>query len=176
MMPDMNLQETFHCYVKWFNPANGFGFVVPEDGGPDMLLHAQTLVQTGRNSIADDVRMVVKSTQVNGRWQVTAIEKILNGDTDSPPKLAQLATLTAAQLDSLPQEPARVKWYDIGKGIGFANTLGAADDVFLHVEVLRMSCRTSVDAGEAIIVKTVPGDRGRVAVEVSAWFQYQPPN
>jgi hypothetical protein len=36
-------------------------------------------------------------------------------------------------------EPARVKWFDKGKGFGFANVFGRPEDVFIHAEVLRVS-------------------------------------
>ncbi len=39
--------------VKWFDPSKGFGFVVAEDGGPDILLHANVLRNFGQSSIAD---------------------------------------------------------------------------------------------------------------------------
>ena len=39
--------------VKWFDPVKGFGFVVADTGGPDILLHANVLRNFGQNSIAD---------------------------------------------------------------------------------------------------------------------------
>ena len=80
--------------VRWFNPAKGFGFLTPDDDGPDLLLHEHTLIVTGRSSIAEGVRLVVKGMQVNGRWQVLKIEEILNAGMSDPPKLDQLATMT----------------------------------------------------------------------------------
>ena len=39
--------------VKWFDPAKGFGFVVADQGGPDILLHANVLRNFGQSSVAD---------------------------------------------------------------------------------------------------------------------------
>ena len=39
--------------VKWFDPSKGFGFVIADEGGPDILLHANVLRNFGQSSIAD---------------------------------------------------------------------------------------------------------------------------
>ena len=39
--------------VKWFDAVKGFGFVVSDAGGPDILLHANVLRNFGQNSVAD---------------------------------------------------------------------------------------------------------------------------
>ena len=35
------------CYLKWFNTAKGFGFVVPEGSTDDVFLHASILQRGG---------------------------------------------------------------------------------------------------------------------------------
>ena len=66
-------------------------------------------------------------------------------------------------------EPGRVKWFDKGKGFGFANVFGRHEDVFIHVEVLRQSGFADLQAGEAIGLRIVDGKRGRMAVQVVSW-------
>jgi CspA family cold shock protein len=70
---------------------------------------------------------------------------------------------------SLPLEPARVKWFDKDKGFGFANVFGRPEDVFIHVEVLRVSGFADLVAGEAVCLRIVEGKRGRMAVQVVSW-------
>jgi cold shock protein len=68
-----------------------------------------------------------------------------------------------------PLEPARVKWFDKGKGFGFANVFGKNDDVFIHVEVLRSSGFADLQPGEAVCLRIIDGKRGRMAVQVVSW-------
>ena len=66
-------------------------------------------------------------------------------------------------------EPGRVKWFDKGKGFGFANAFGSSDDVFLHLEVLRRSGLSDLAPGEALAMRVINGKRGRMAAEVLPW-------
>ena len=68
-----------------------------------------------------------------------------------------------------PFEAARVKWFDKGKGFGFANVFGRPEDVFIHVEVLRHSGFADLQAGEAVCLRIIEGKRGRMAVQVLSW-------
>ncbi len=39
--------------VKWFNPANGFGFIVPEDGSKDAFVHISAVERAGLSSLSE---------------------------------------------------------------------------------------------------------------------------
>ena len=43
--------------VKWFNDAKGFGFISPEDGGPDLFAHFQEIQSTGFKSLTESQRV-----------------------------------------------------------------------------------------------------------------------
>lgn len=74
-----------------------------------------------------------------------------------------------AELQRHPVQPARVKWFDKGKGFGFANVFGRSEDVFVHIEVLRQSGLADLQAGEAVGLRIAEGKRGQMAVQVVAW-------
>jgi CspA family cold shock protein len=39
--------------VKWFNAGKGYGFIHPEDGGPDVFVHVTALQQAGIAKLDD---------------------------------------------------------------------------------------------------------------------------
>lgn len=156
-------------HVKWFDPMKGFGFVISEEGGPDILLHANVLRNFGQSSVADgaEVEIVVQST-ARGMQAVEVTSIVPPLEAEGPP-LEDLAAVTPDDVAELELEPARVKWFDKAKGFGFANVFGRPDDIFVHIEVLRRSGLADLQPGEAVGVRVVNGRRGLMAIEVSAW-------
>ena len=47
--------------VKWFDEAKGFGFIVPDDGSPDVLLHVTCLRRDGFQTAYEGARVVCEA-------------------------------------------------------------------------------------------------------------------
>jgi CspA family cold shock protein len=154
-------------YVKWFDPSKGFGFVVPDAGGPDILLHANVLRNFGQSSVADRARIEIIVQETPRGMQAVEVAAIAAPDPDETEISGFSEDLDLSRAD--PLEPARVKWFDKGKGFGFANVFGKAEDVFIHIEVLRRSGLADLQPGEAIGLRAAMGERGRMALLVTAW-------
>ena len=43
--------------VKWFNPTKGYGFIQPEEGGPDVFVHISAVQQAGLQQLNDGQRI-----------------------------------------------------------------------------------------------------------------------
>ncbi|KAE9631730.1 cold shock domain-containing protein [Parasedimentitalea maritima] len=169
MADDLSGMRQVRGLVKWFDPAKGYGFVVSDDGGPDILLHVNVLRNFGQSSVADGAEIVIMSHSTDRGVQAVEVISIVAPEREDTPVLADFAELDFDELRSEPLEAARVKWFDKGKGFGFANVFGSNDDVFLHVEVLRQSGLADLQPGEALAMRVIDGNRGRMAVEVMAW-------
>lgn len=158
-----------HGHVKWFDPAKGFGFVVSDEAENDILLHANVLRNYGQNSVADGAKITVRVQQSPRGVQAIEVVSVQVPAGMAVPLADESLHLSAEDVAALPLEPARVKWFDKTKGFGFANVFGRSDDVFVHVEVLRMSGFADLQAGEAVGLRIVEGKRGRMAVQVTSW-------
>ena len=156
--------------VKWFDPSKGFGFVVSDLGGPDILLHANVLRNFGQSSVADAAGITIVVQETARGIQAVEVLAIEPPEGVEDPAMMQVGGEIAEPVDfSLPLEPARVKWFDKAKGFGFANVFGRGEDVFLHIEVLRRSGLADLQPGEAVSLRVVDGKRGRMATQVTSW-------
>jgi CspA family cold shock protein len=158
--------------VKWFDPSKGFGFVVADEGGPDILLHANVLRNFGQSSVADAAGITIIVQETARGIQAVEVVRIEPPVADGGVgrQEDQKGGGLGEEVDlSLPRLPARVKWFDKTKGFGFANVFGRPEDVFLHIEVLRRSGLADLQPGEAVTLRVVDGARGRMAVQVTSW-------
>ena len=149
--------------VKWFDTTRGYGFLVAEDGNGDILLHKRELRAFGVTSVAEGARILVRvGTTPRGRQAVEVLD-IRPPGAEEPPA------------DAGPLEPARVKWFNRGKGFGFVNVYGRPEDVFLHMETLREHGFGEVAEGTALAVRVREGPHGPTVCEVRSWLYVNRP-
>lgn len=169
MTDEDEVMPIVHGRVKWFDPAKGFGFIVSDTTETDILLHANVLRNYGQGSVADGAGIVVRVQKTQRGVQAVEVVRIDPPEGVPFPLTDEGTEIASAEILSLPLEPARVKWFDKGKGFGFANVFGRPEDVFIHAEVLRVSGFADLAAGEAVALRVVDGRRGRMAVQVISW-------
>jgi cold shock protein len=156
-------------FVKWFDPGKGFGFIVTEDGSPDILLHVNALRNFGQSSVADRAGIEVSVQKTERGLQAVEVFEIAPPAPGPDDGGGEPVAPFEDEILALPLEPARVKWFDKGKGFGFANVFGRPEDVFVHMEVLRRSGFAELQPGEGVGLRIVEGERGRMAVMITAW-------
>lgn len=169
MVSDENPSEVVEGVVKWFDPAKGFGFVVVTGLESDVLLHANALRNFGLSSVCDGAKIRLVMQRTARGLQTLEVLEVQPPETDTDDRSVADPRLSAEVDRSIPLEPARVKWFDKVKGFGFANVFGKPSDVFIHMETLRRSGLAELQAGEAIAVRVIDGERGRMAVSIEPW-------
>ncbi|MDG1170671.1 MAG: cold shock domain-containing protein, partial [Sulfitobacter sp.] len=98
--------------VKWFDPLKGFGFVVADTGGPDILLHVNVLRNFGQSSVADGARISLIIQLTSRGVQATEITAIQPPESAQSDALSDISGVDPEVLRDAPLEPARVKWFD----------------------------------------------------------------
>lgn len=102
MAEDLSSLHQIQGLVKWFDPAKGYGFVVSDEGGPDILLHVNVLRNFGQSSVADGARIEIVTHQTGRGVQAVEVLSIMPPERDDTPVLSDFAEL---DMDSLQSEP-----------------------------------------------------------------------
>src|SRR6202047_991841 len=59
--------------IKWFDASKGYGFIVPDNGWPDVLLHVTVLRRDGYQTAYEGARLVVECVQRQKGYQAFRI-------------------------------------------------------------------------------------------------------
>ncbi len=58
--------------VKWFNAQKGFGFIQPDDGGPDAFVHISAVERAGMASLNEGQKLSFELTKDNRSGKMSA--------------------------------------------------------------------------------------------------------
>lgn len=53
--------------VKWFNTTKGFGFIQPDDGGPDVFVHISAVEKAGLRGLNENQVITYDIVQDRGK-------------------------------------------------------------------------------------------------------------
>jgi len=62
--------------VKWFNAEKGYGFITPDESGPDVFVHYSEINSSGYRSLEENQRVEYTVTQGNKGPQATAVSPL----------------------------------------------------------------------------------------------------
>ena len=151
--------------IKWFDVAKGYGFIVPDNGLPDVLLHVTTLRRDGFNTAREGARVVCEAVQRPKGLQVLRVTS-LDLTTAVHPAQAPAARTHQQVTPTGGFEIAIVKWFNRVKGFGFLTRGEGTSDIFVHMETLRRFGITELKPGDSLLVRFGDGPKGLMAAEI----------
>jgi CspA family cold shock protein len=152
-------------HVKWFDVAKGYGFIVPDGGAPDVLVHVTILRRDGFQTVHEGSRVVAEAVQRDKGLQVFRVISVEAGDSAHPSQLPVARTHVQVTPTS-GFEIVIVKWFNRVRGFGFLSRGEGTEDIFVHMETLRRYGFTDVKPGDTLLARFGTGPKGLMAAEV----------
>lgn len=150
--------------VKWFDEKKRYGFIKPDDGSPDVLLHMECLRACGFETAQGGSRIVCNAAETPKGWNAA---NVLSMDESVPEVTQQEATKEYPVVDPTSGlEQAVVKLYMPGAGYGFLTQGEGTRDIFIHASVLHRWKVPDLQPGQVVLVRYGRGPKGLAAGEI----------
>lgn len=152
--------------LKWFDQTKGYGFITPEDGSSDIMLHSSCLRSAGLAAPPDGTEITCEAVKRAKGLQAVRVLRI-SGSARSMVAARHDGHDGADDDQAGPMRPVTVKWFSRAKGYGFLQEDGHGEDIFIHMETVRAAGFTELETGQRVDASTVRGPKGLLAKAIA---------
>src|SRR5215208_2854584 len=151
--------------VNFFNPQQGFGFIVRDDGGEDVFVHISAVEQAGLTDLADG--QPLEFTLVDRGGRISATNLRIEGE---PMAVERSGGGGAGGGDRGPQRQltgekasGTVKFFNAMKGFGFIQRDDGQPDAFVHISAVERAGIPTLNEGDRLEFEIEVDRRGKYA-------------
>jgi CspA family cold shock protein len=144
--------------VKWFDQTKGYGFIKPNDGSADVMVHSSCLRSSGVETPEEGDAITCEAVRRDKGFQATKILNVTCHAKPVPPSVTIPTEIPEGSLTTV-----TVKWFSRAKGYGFLQEEGSNEDIFVHMETVRASGFSELETGQRVEVSMVRGPKGWMA-------------